>query len=164
MPDACQRPSVGLGGPNAGRRGRASPVLPMVLVEPHARWLRAGKQRTAVPLSDAGCCSRRRVRLSERRAPCDLLQPAMKGFCRLIIERDKVIVTDHCVTSGPHRVRGNQAQGAELGNFRVAFDGQQVRPIGLLVDRLIRLFDGPQQREAQRLAHEALGEDFGNNA
>ncbi len=33
-----------------------------------------------------------------------------------------------------------------------------------LVDRLIRLFDGPQQREAQRLANEALGEDFGNNA
>ena len=34
----------------------------------------------------------------------------------------------------------------------------------MLVDRLIRLFDGPQQREAQRLAREALGEDFGNNA
>ena len=33
-----------------------------------------------------------------------------------------------------------------------------------LVDRLIRLLDGPQQREAQRLAHEALGEDFGNSA
>jgi hypothetical protein len=33
-----------------------------------------------------------------------------------------------------------------------------------LVDRLIRLFDGPEQREAQRLAHEALREDFGNNA
>jgi hypothetical protein len=33
-----------------------------------------------------------------------------------------------------------------------------------LVDRLIRLLDGPQQREAQRLAREALGEDFGNNA
>jgi hypothetical protein len=33
-----------------------------------------------------------------------------------------------------------------------------------LVDRLIRLLDGPQQREAQRLAQEALGEDFGNNA
>ena len=31
-----------------------------------------------------------------------------------------------------------------------------------LVDRLIRLFDGPEQREAQR--QEALGEDFGNNA
>jgi hypothetical protein len=33
-----------------------------------------------------------------------------------------------------------------------------------LVDSLIRLFDGPQQREAQRLSREALGEDFGNNA
>jgi hypothetical protein len=29
---------------------------------------------------------------------------------------------------------------------------------------LIRLLDGPQRREAQRLANEALGEDFGNNA
>jgi hypothetical protein len=33
-----------------------------------------------------------------------------------------------------------------------------------LADGLIRLFDGPQERDAQRLAHEALGEDFGNNA
>jgi hypothetical protein len=33
-----------------------------------------------------------------------------------------------------------------------------------LVDRIIRILDGPKQREAQRLAHEALGEDFGNNA
>jgi hypothetical protein len=33
-----------------------------------------------------------------------------------------------------------------------------------LVDRLIRILDGSQQREAQRLAREALGEDFGNNA
>jgi hypothetical protein len=33
-----------------------------------------------------------------------------------------------------------------------------------LVDGLRRLLDGPQQREAQRRAREALGEDFGNNA
>jgi hypothetical protein len=33
-----------------------------------------------------------------------------------------------------------------------------------LVDRLIRILDGSQQREAQRLARHALGEDFGNNA
>jgi hypothetical protein len=32
------------------------------------------------------------------------------------------------------------------------------------IDRIIHLFDGPQQREALRLAREALGEDFGNNA
>jgi hypothetical protein len=32
------------------------------------------------------------------------------------------------------------------------------------IDRLIQLLDGPQQREAQRLAREALGEYFGNNA
>jgi hypothetical protein len=28
-----------------------------------------------------------------------------------------------------------------------------------LVDRLIRILDGPEQREAQRLAREALGDD-----
>jgi hypothetical protein len=33
-----------------------------------------------------------------------------------------------------------------------------------LVDQLIRILDGPQQREEQRLARQALGEDFGNNA
>jgi hypothetical protein len=33
-----------------------------------------------------------------------------------------------------------------------------------LIDRLLKLLDGPQQREAQRLAREAIGEDFGNNA
>jgi hypothetical protein len=33
-----------------------------------------------------------------------------------------------------------------------------------LINNLLWLFDGPQQREAQRLAREALGEDFGNNA
>jgi hypothetical protein len=33
-----------------------------------------------------------------------------------------------------------------------------------LVDRLIRLFDGPEQRSAQRLVREALGEEPGNVA
>jgi hypothetical protein len=33
-----------------------------------------------------------------------------------------------------------------------------------IIDELIALFDGPAQRESQRLAHDALGEDFGNNA
>jgi hypothetical protein len=33
-----------------------------------------------------------------------------------------------------------------------------------IINELIGLFDGPQQREAQRLAREAMGEDFGNNA
>jgi hypothetical protein len=32
------------------------------------------------------------------------------------------------------------------------------------VNRIIRLFDGPAQREAQRLAREALGEEAGNVA
>jgi hypothetical protein len=43
-----------------------------------------------------------------------------------------------------------------------------LRPGGLsrdaLIDALRKLLDGPQQREAQRLLREALGEDFGNNA
>jgi hypothetical protein len=33
-----------------------------------------------------------------------------------------------------------------------------------IIRELISLFDGPKQREAQRLALEALGQDFGNNA
>jgi hypothetical protein len=33
-----------------------------------------------------------------------------------------------------------------------------------LINNLFTLLDGPQQREAQRLVREALGEDFGNNA
>lgn len=33
-----------------------------------------------------------------------------------------------------------------------------------VINELITLFDGPAQREAQRLARLALGEDFGNNA
>jgi hypothetical protein len=33
-----------------------------------------------------------------------------------------------------------------------------------IINELISLFDGPEQREAQRLALEALGQDFGNNA
>jgi hypothetical protein len=33
-----------------------------------------------------------------------------------------------------------------------------------LINNLLTLLDGPQQREAQRLVREALGEDFGNNA
>jgi hypothetical protein len=43
-----------------------------------------------------------------------------------------------------------------------------VRPGGLsrdaLIDALRKLFDGPRQREAERVSREALGEDFGNNA
>ena len=43
-----------------------------------------------------------------------------------------------------------------------------LRPGGLsgdaLIDELRKLFQGPRQREAQRLSREALGEDFGNNA
>jgi hypothetical protein len=35
---------------------------------------------------------------------------------------------------------------------------------GELANNLLTLLDGPQQREAQRLVREALGEDFGNNA
>jgi hypothetical protein len=34
----------------------------------------------------------------------------------------------------------------------------------VLIDSLLKLFDGPQQREVQQISREALGEDFGNNA
>jgi hypothetical protein len=34
----------------------------------------------------------------------------------------------------------------------------------VLMDSLLKLLDGPQQREVQLLSREALGEDFGNNA
>jgi hypothetical protein len=33
-----------------------------------------------------------------------------------------------------------------------------------LIDNLLKLLDGRQQREAQWLAREAMGEDFGSNA
>jgi hypothetical protein len=43
-----------------------------------------------------------------------------------------------------------------------------LRPGGLsrdaLINELRKLLDGPQQRDAQFLSREALGEDFGNNA
>ncbi|MBV8794595.1 MAG: hypothetical protein JO136_06615 [Hyphomicrobiales bacterium] len=34
----------------------------------------------------------------------------------------------------------------------------------VLIDRLLKLLDGPQKRAAEALMREALGEDFGNNA
>jgi hypothetical protein len=46
---------------------------------------------------------------------------------------------------------------------------QPAQPYGpglgaVFAQSLLKLFDGPAQREAQRLAREALGGDFGNNA
>jgi hypothetical protein len=60
-----------------------------------------------------------------------------------------------------------RAQDAVIAEAqRLLADGR--RPGGLsrdaLIDELRKLFDGPRQRDAQRLSREALGEDFGNNA
>jgi hypothetical protein len=40
---------------------------------------------------------------------------------------------------------------------------KRVHPDAVIND-LLWLFDGPRQRETQRLVRDALGEDFGNNA
>jgi hypothetical protein len=60
-----------------------------------------------------------------------------------------------------------RAQDALIaGAQRLLIDS--LRPGGLsrdaLIDELRKLLDGAQQREAERLSREALGEDFGNNA
>jgi hypothetical protein len=60
-------------------------------------------------------------------------------------------------------LRANQALIVEA---QAAIEGYLTKQIdqATLVDRVIRLFDGPEQREAQRLSSKAFGEDFGNNA
>jgi hypothetical protein len=42
-------------------------------------------------------------------------------------------------------------------------EAKRVHPDAVIND-LLWLFDGPRQRETQRLVRDALGEDFGNNA
>ena len=60
-----------------------------------------------------------------------------------------------------------RAQDALIAEAQRLLSDSQ-RPSGLsrdaLIETLRKLLDGPQQREAQRLLREALGEDFGNNA
>jgi hypothetical protein len=60
-------------------------------------------------------------------------------------------------------VRAQDALIAEAQGLMTRYLANEVEPAEL-VNNLLRLLDGPQQREAQRLVREALGEDFGNNA
>ena len=57
-----------------------------------------------------------------------------------------------------------RAQGALIAEAQTEITRYLAKEIEApaLADRLIRLFDGPAQREAQRLAREALGEELGN--
>jgi hypothetical protein len=61
-------------------------------------------------------------------------------------------------------VRAQDALNAEAQRWLA----DDLRPCGLsrdaLIDELRKLFAGPQQREAQRLSRESLGEDLGDNA
>jgi hypothetical protein len=60
-------------------------------------------------------------------------------------------------------VRAQDALIAEAQGLMTRYLANEVEPAEL-VNNLLRLLDGPRQREAQRLVREALGEDFGNNA
>ena len=54
-----------------------------------------------------------------------------------------------------------RAQGALIAEAQREVERYLAKEIesAELVDRLIRILDGPEQREAQRLAREALGDD-----
>jgi hypothetical protein len=61
-------------------------------------------------------------------------------------------------------VRAQDALIAEAQRLLKAYvETKRVHPDAVIND-LLWLFDGPRQREVQRLVREALGEDFGNNA
>jgi hypothetical protein len=60
-------------------------------------------------------------------------------------------------------VRAQDALIAEAQRLLTLYLAKQTESTDL-INNLLWLFDGRQRREAQRLAHEALGEDFGNNA
>jgi hypothetical protein len=59
-----------------------------------------------------------------------------------------------------------RAQGALIADAQMEITNYLTKKIEApeFVNRIIRLFDGPEQREAQRLAREALGEEPGNVA
>ena len=59
-----------------------------------------------------------------------------------------------------------RAQNALIAKAQRLLTGYLSKEIELpaLIDGLLRLPDGPQQRQTQRLVAEALGEGFGNNA
>ncbi|MGC2784145.1 MAG: hypothetical protein WA397_10025 [Roseiarcus sp.] len=60
-------------------------------------------------------------------------------------------------------VRAQDALIAEAQGLLTRYLSKGIEP-AVLIDSLLKLFDGPQQREAQQISREALGEDFGNNA
>jgi hypothetical protein len=61
-------------------------------------------------------------------------------------------------------VRAQDALIAEAQRLLKAYvETKRVHPDAVIND-LLWLFDGPRQREVQRLVREALGEDFGSNA
>jgi hypothetical protein len=59
-----------------------------------------------------------------------------------------------------------RAQGALIADAQAEITRYLAKQVEAseLVDSLLKLLDGPQQREAQRLVREALGEDSGNVA
>ncbi len=60
-------------------------------------------------------------------------------------------------------VRAHDALIAEAQRLLTGYLAKEIELPGL-ADGMLSLFDGPRQREVQRLVREALGEDFGNNA
>jgi hypothetical protein len=60
-------------------------------------------------------------------------------------------------------LRANAALRVEAERLIAAYVAPE-SDSGSIINELIALFDGPQQREAQRLASEASGENFGDNA
>jgi hypothetical protein len=60
-------------------------------------------------------------------------------------------------------VRAQDALIAEAQRLLTLYLAKQTGSTDL-INNLLWLFDGPQQREAQRLVREAMGEDFGSNA
>ena len=60
-------------------------------------------------------------------------------------------------------IRAQDALIAEAQGLLTRYLAKEIEAAEL-INGLLLLLDGPKQRDAQRLAREALGEDFGNNA
>jgi len=59
-------------------------------------------------------------------------------------------------------LRAQAALFFEAQSLLTAYLSKQIES-PLLIDRLLKLLDGPEQREAERLAREALGEEESGN-